>query len=147
VQIGIRTQYNFRHGFNILNAPWIHTYGVQEVNEVIHDIVKSSDLVYITFGVECLDPAFAPGIETPVVSGLSTAKVLPILNSLRDLNLIGIDIVEVALAYDHAEITALAATTIGHDYFFVCWHKRMVLRQIVSVPSSMKNKLEMPKLN
>jgi hypothetical protein len=62
------------------------------------------------------DPAFAPGTGTPVVGGLSTAQALPILHSLGDLNLIGMDIVEVAPAYDHAEITALAAAAIGHDY-------------------------------
>jgi agmatinase len=116
VQIGIRTQNNCTHGFNILHAPWIHTHGVQEVNKFIHDIVKSSDPVYITFDVDCLDPAFAPGTGTPVVGGLSTAQALPILHSLGDLNLIGMDIVEVAPAYDHAEITALAAAAIGHDY-------------------------------
>jgi len=66
--------------------------------------------------VDCLDPAFAPGTGTPVVGGLSTAQALPILHSLGDLNLIGMDIVEVAPAYDHAEITALAAAAIGHDY-------------------------------
>ena len=109
VQIGIRTQNNSTHGFNILHAPWIHTHGVQEVNKFIHDIVKSSDPVYITFDVDCLDPAFAPGTGTPVVGGLSTAQALPILHSLGDLNLIGMDIVEVAPAYDHAEIMALAA--------------------------------------
>ena len=116
MQIGIRTQNNCTHGFNILHAPWIHTDGVQEVNKLIHDIVKSSDPVYITFDVDCLDPAFAPGTGTPVVGGLSTTQALLILHSLGDLNLIGMDIVEVAPAYDHAEITALAVATIGHDY-------------------------------
>ena len=89
---------------------------MQGVNKFIHDIVKSSDPVYITFDVDCLDPAFAPGTVNPVVGGLSNAQALPILHSLGDLNLIGMDILEVAPAYDHAEIMALAAATIGHDY-------------------------------
>ena len=50
------------------------------------------------------------------MGGLSNAQALPILHVLGDLNLIGMDIVEVAPAYDHAEITALAAAAIGHDY-------------------------------
>jgi agmatinase len=89
---------------------------VQEVNKFIHDIVKSSDPVYITFEVDCLDLAFEPGTGTTVVGGLSTAQALPILYSLGDLNLIGMDIVEVAMAYDHAEITAPAAAIIEYDY-------------------------------
>ena len=63
-----------------------------------------------------MDPAFAPGTGTPVVGGLSTTQILPILQSLGDLNLIGMDIVEVAQVYDHAEITSLAAATIGYNY-------------------------------
>ena len=98
MQIGIRTQNNCTHGFKILYAPWIHTHGVQEVNKLIHDIVKSSDPVYITFDVDCLDPAFVPGKGNPVVGGLTNAQALPILRSLGDLNLIGMDIVEVAPA-------------------------------------------------
>ena len=66
---------------------------MQEVNKFIHDIVKSSDPVYITFDVDCLDPAFAPGTGTQVVGGLSKAQALPILHVLGDLNLIGMGIV------------------------------------------------------
>ena len=131
VQIGIRTQNNCTHGFNILHAPWIHSHGVQEVNKFVHDIVKSGDPVYITFDVDCLDPAFAPGTGTPVVGGLSTAQALGILHSLGDLNLIGMDIVEVAPAYDHAEITSLAAATIGHDYLCLLAKKEGAQERII----------------
>ncbi len=116
VQIGIRTQNYCTHGFNILHAQWVHTNGVQDVIDTIHDIISPEDPVYITFDIDCLDPAFAPGTGTPVVGGLSTTQVLPILQSLGDLNLIGMDIVEVAPVYDHAEITSLAAATIGYNY-------------------------------
>ena len=68
---------------------------MSEVSKFIHDIVKSSDPVYITFDVDCLDRTFAPGTGTPVMGGLSTAQALPILHSLGDLNLIGMEIVEV----------------------------------------------------
>ena len=84
--------------------------------DTIHKVVSSDDPVYITFDIDCLDPAFAPGTGTPVVGGLTTTQVLQILQSLGDLNLIGMDIVEVAPAYDHAEITALAAATLGYNY-------------------------------
>ena len=116
VQIGIRTQNYCTHGFNILHAPWVHTHGVQAVIDAIHDLVSLDDPVYITFDIDCLDPAFAPGTGTPVVGGLSTTQVLPMIQSLGDLNLIGMDIVEVAPSYDHAEITSLAAATLGYNY-------------------------------
>ena len=131
VQIGIRTQNNCTHGFNILHAPWIHSHGEEEVNKFVQDIVKPGDPVYITFDVDCLDPAFAPGTGTPVVGGLSTAQALGILHSLGDLNLIGMDIVEVAPAYDHAEITSLAAATIGHDYLCLLAKKEGAQERII----------------
>ena len=116
VQIGIRTQNYCTHGFNILHAPWVHTHGVQAVIAAIHDLVSLDDPVYISLDIDCLDPAFAPGTGTPVVGGLSTTQVLPMIQSLGDLNLIGMEIVEVAPSYDNAEITSLAAATLGYNY-------------------------------
>ncbi|MEQ8840095.1 MAG: agmatinase [Acidimicrobiales bacterium] len=114
VQIGIRTHNDHTHGFTILDAPWIHQHGpaatVAEIRRVVGD-----HPAYLTFDIDCLDPAFAPGTGTPVPGGLSTAEALQILRSLGGLELRGFDVVEVAPAYDHAEITALAAATIGHD--------------------------------
>ena len=72
----------------------------------------------VTFDIDCLDPAFAPGTGTPVAGGLSSAQALEILRGIGDLNYVGMDLVEVAPAYDHAEITAIAAATIIHD--FIC---------------------------
>jgi len=69
--------------------------------------------VYITFDIDCLDPAFAPGTGTPVPGGLTTFQVLSIIRELKGINLVGMDVVEVAPAYDHAEITALAAAQIA----------------------------------
>ena len=99
VQIGIRTQNYCTHGFNILHAQWVHTNGVQDVIDTIHDIISPEDPVYITFDIDCLDPAFAPGTGTPVVGGLSTTQVLPILQSLGDLNLSLIHISEPTTRY------------------------------------------------
>ena len=124
VQIGIRTQNDCTHGFNILHAPWIHDHGGELTSARIHEIVGTENPAYITFDIDCLDPAFAPGTGTPVVGGLSTAQALQILRCLGDLNLIGMDIVEVAPVYDHAEITALAAATIGHDYLCLLAQKK-----------------------
>ncbi len=124
VQIGIRTQNDCTHGFNILHAPWVHANGAEATSATIHEIVGNENPAYITFDIDCLDPAFAPGTGTPVAGGLSTAQALEILRSLGDLNLVGMDIVEVAPVYDSAEITALAAATIGYDYLCLLAQKK-----------------------
>lgn len=114
IQIGIRTVNPADHGYTIRTAPWIHEHGPAAVVGDIRSVVGDHK-AYVTFDIDCLDPAHAPGTGTPVVGGLSTAQALAILRSLGECNLVGFDVVEVAPAYDHAEITALAAATIGHD--------------------------------
>ncbi len=114
VQIGIRSANELDHGFTILDAPWVHDNGAAAVVAEIGQVVGEGP-VYLTFDIDCLDPAFAPGTGTPVVGGLSTAQALNILRGLGDLSLVGFDVTEVAPAYDHAEITALAAATVAHD--------------------------------
>jgi agmatinase len=71
---------------------------------------------YLTFDIDCLDPSFAPGTGTPVCGGLSTAQALGIIRGLQEVNLVGMDVVEVAPVYDHSEITALAAATLALQY-------------------------------
>ncbi len=65
--------------------------------------------VYLSLDIDCLDPAFAPGTGTPEPGGMSTNQVLSVLEELADLPLIGMDCVEVAPPYDHAELTSQAA--------------------------------------
>jgi agmatinase len=65
--------------------------------------------VYLSLDIDCLDPAFAPGTGTPEPGGMSSAQVLSLLEELADLNFVGMDCVEVAPAYDHAELTSSAA--------------------------------------
>ncbi len=115
VQIGIRTHNDETHGYNILTAPWVHRQGADATIAEIKRVVGDRK-AYVTFDIDCLDPAFAPGTGTPVAGGLTTAQALEILRGLGDLDLVGMDITEVAPAYDHAEVTALAAATLAHDY-------------------------------
>jgi len=122
VQVGIRTHCQ-THGYTVLDAPWIHANGVEATVVEIKRVV-GEHRAYLTFDIDCLDPAFAPGTGTPVVGGLSTAQALAILRSLGDLALVGMDVVEVAPAYDHAEITAIAAATLAHDYLCLLAAKR-----------------------
>jgi len=65
--------------------------------------------VYLSLDIDCLDPAFAPGTGTPEPGGMSTNQVLSVLEELADLHLVGMDCVEVAPPYDHAELTSQAA--------------------------------------
>jgi agmatinase len=123
IQVGLRTHNDHTHGFTILDAPWVHEHGSAAVVDEITRVVGDHP-AYLTFDIDCLDPAFAPGTGTPVTGGLSSAQALGILRSLAGLNLVGFDVVEVAPAYDHAEITALAAATIGHDMLCLLAEKK-----------------------
>lgn len=71
---------------------------------------------YITLDIDCLDPAFAPGTGTPEPGGLSSSQVLTLLEELSQLNCVGMDCVEVAPAYDHAELSSSAAATFVWTY-------------------------------
>ncbi|HLT90900.1 MAG TPA: agmatinase [Woeseiaceae bacterium] len=114
VQIGIRTTNDDTLGFNILDAAWVHERGVDAVVAETKRIVGDHP-VYVTFDIDCLDPAFAPGTGTPVCGGLSTWQATAILRRLAGLDVIGMDVVEVAPAYDVGEITALAAATVAME--------------------------------
>ncbi len=114
VQVGIRTWNDDFMGINILDANWVHQQGTDAVIAEIKRIVGSR-LVYFTFDIDCLDPAYAPGTGTPVCGGLSTAQALTVIRGLTTVNLIGMDIVEVSPPYDHSQITALAAAHIACD--------------------------------
>jgi agmatinase len=71
---------------------------------------------YLTLDIDCLDPAFAPGTGTPEPGGMTSSQVLTLLEELSALNFIGMDCVEVAPAYDHAELTSNAAATFIWTY-------------------------------
>jgi agmatinase len=114
IQIGIRTWNEETRGLEILTAPWVHEHGANAVIDRIRHRVGDAP-AYLTFDIDCLDPAFAPGTGTPVAGGLSSAQALAILRGLTDLHLVGMDVVEVAPAYDQSEITALAAAHVACD--------------------------------
>ena len=114
VQIGLRTHNDDTHGFNILDAPWVHENGTARVIDEARRIVGDRP-VYMTFDIDCLDPSFAPGTGTPVCGGLSSAQAMTIIRGLCGINLVGMDLVEVAPAYDVGEITALAGAQIAME--------------------------------
>jgi agmatinase len=71
---------------------------------------------YLSFDIDSLDPAFAPGTGTPEIGGLASWQAQAILRRLASMRFVGMDVVEVAPAYDVAEITALAAATMVWEY-------------------------------
>ncbi|MEM7508053.1 MAG: agmatinase [Pseudomonadota bacterium] len=121
IQIGLRTTNDDPIGFQIRDANWVHENGIDAVVAAIREVV-GDNRCYLTFDIDCLDPAFAPGTGTPVCGGLSTWQAKEMLGRLGGLNLIGMDLVEVAPAYDHAQITALAGATLALE--LVCLYAR-----------------------
>lgn len=101
-------------GFQIVRSGDIDRLGLEEVGARIR--ARVGDLpVYLSVDIDVLDPAFAPGTGTPEMGGVTSRELLHLLRSLDGLTLVGGDVVEVAPAYDHAEITALAAATVVYD--------------------------------
>jgi agmatinase len=116
VQVGIRTDYDRpNHEFEVIDAHTVNEQSVADTVAAIRARVGDGP-AYLTFDIDCLDPAFAPGTGTPVVGGLSTSRTLRILQGIADLNIVGFDVVEVSPAYDHAQITALAGATLALEF-------------------------------
>ncbi len=101
-------------GFRVIHCDELQTRGIEHIVKRIRDRVGDNPL-YLSIDIDVLDPAHAPGTGTPEIAGLSSRELLNIIRGLQGLNLVAADIVEVAPAYDHAEITALAAATIAFE--------------------------------
>jgi agmatinase len=118
VQIGMRTP-NVTHGFNVIHADRFFAIGIEETLAEIHRIV-GDHRCYVTFDIDFLDPAYAPGTGTPVIGGPTTWQARQLLWGLADLDVVGADLVEVAPAYDAVtQITALAGATLAHDELYL----------------------------
>ena len=131
VQIGIRSpvQQDVVHwtrdqGVTIIAAESVHERGPAAIAADIRAVVGSGP-TYLTFDIDALDPAFAPGTGTPEIGGLASWQAQSILRRLTGLNFVGMDVVEVAPAYDTAEITALAAATFAWEYLALLNHAAM----------------------
>jgi agmatinase len=103
-----------RFGFSIIRAGDLDTLGIEATVDRIRRRVGDWP-IYLSIDIDVLDPAFAPGTGTPEMGGFTSRELLHMLRRLRDLPIVAADVVEVAPAYDHAEITALAAATVAYD--------------------------------
>jgi agmatinase len=122
IQIGIRSplhreifDWTMGKGVTIVSAEDVHETGPAAVAKRIREVVGTGG-VYLSFDIDALDPAFAPGTGTPEIGGLATWQARAILRRLSGLSFAGMDVVEVSPPYDVAEITALAAATMAWDY-------------------------------
>jgi agmatinase len=122
VQVGIRSpmdrsvrDWTAGKGVRILLAESVHEEGPQATAERIRETVGDRP-AYLTFDIDALDPAFAPGTGTPEIGGLFSWQAQAILRRLAGLDFRGMDVVEVAPPYDVSEITALAAATFAWEY-------------------------------
>lgn len=123
IQIGIRSHAPKNLGIEIIFGHEIDRLGVDGVVERIAARVGDRP-AYLTFDVDCLDPAFAPGTGTPVAGGLTSREALATLHKLGAINLVGGDVVEVSPPYDHADITAIAGATVAMVYLGLLAEKR-----------------------
>lgn len=101
-------------GFQLIDGQAIDGRGVGAIAAEIRARVGGA-AVYLSFDIDVLDPAFAPATGTPEAGGWSSREAIAVLRGLRGLQLVGGDVVEVAPAYDHAEITAIAAANVTFE--------------------------------
>jgi len=101
-------------GFQVVHAREVDDLGIRGVIERVLARIEDRP-VYVSVDIDVLDPAFAPGTGTPEAGGLTSRELLAILRCFADANLVGADLVEVAPAYDHAEITGIAAAHVAYE--------------------------------
>ncbi|SOC07748.1 agmatinase [Rhodobacter maris] len=114
VSVGIRTDNPDTCGVHILDAPFVHQEGIEATLARIRDIVGTRPC-YISFDIDCLDPAFAPGTGTPVWGGLASWQAAALLRGLAGVNLVGGDVVEVSPPYDTTGATAIAGAHVASE--------------------------------
>jgi guanidinobutyrase / D-arginase len=101
-------------GFTIVHCRDIDRIGVDGIVERVVERVGDHP-VYVSIDIDVLDPAFAPATGTPEAGGMTSRELLGVLRGMRELRLVGADIVEFAPAYDHAEVTAVAAANLAYE--------------------------------
>ncbi len=125
VQVGIRTVCDDFLGVNVIDAPEAHRAGADAVAARIREIVGDGPC-YLTFDIDALDPAFAPGTGTPVWGGLASWQAAAILRGLAGIDLKGGDVVEVSPPYDTTGATAVAGAHVATEILCLyAWTRRL----------------------
>ncbi|MDN2564929.1 agmatinase [Aquibium sp. A9E412] len=124
IQIGIRTHAPRDCGIKIIDGYALDEMRAADIAYAIAERTAGKP-VYVTFDIDCLDPAFAPGTGTPVAGGPSSARMLSVLRQLGGLDIVGADVVEVAPPYDHADVTAIAGAAVAMHYLGLLAERRL----------------------
>ena len=111
-------------GFEIVTAADVATKGIAEASERVRARVGRRP-VYVSIDIDVLDPAHAPGTGTPEPGGLTSRELQLLLRAMDGINIVGADVVEVAPAYDHAELTALAAANLAYEILGLLARQRL----------------------
>lgn len=117
IQIGIRGsseylwEFAMDSGMTVVHADEVSGRGIESISNQIREVIGEGP-TYVSFDIDSLDPAFAPGTGTPEVGGLTTREVLALLRSLKGINMVGGDVVEVAPQYDATTNTAHAGAQV-----------------------------------
>lgn len=124
VQIGIRTECEDYLGIRHIDARTVHEKGAAWVAAEVRKLVGQGR-TYLTFDIDALDPAFAPGTGTPVWGGLASWQAAAILRDLAGIDLVGGDVVEVSPPYDPTGATAVAGAHVAMELLcLLCWNRR-----------------------
>jgi len=123
IQIGIRSHAPHDFGVELITMADVDALTPAGVAKRIVSRVGSGK-AYLTFDIDALDPAFAPGTGTPVAGGLSSREALAMLRALGPIDLVGADVVELSPPYDQADITAIAASTVAMYYLGLLAERR-----------------------
>ena len=123
IQLGLRGQLYDKNGlkasqdlgFETITSVEAQDLGIPKLIQLIHERVQNKN-AFVTFDIDFVDPAYAPGTGTPEVGGFTSAESIRLIRGLDGLNLLGFDVVEVLPAYDPAQITALLAANIAYEY-------------------------------
>ena len=112
-------------GFRVVTMSSVREMGLPRLIETIQDRVGPNK-VFVTFDIDVVDPAYAPGTGTPEVGGFTSAEAIDLIQGLKGLNFVAFDVVEVLPAYDVAEITALLAANIVYEFLsLIALNKKM----------------------
>ena len=101
-------------GFQVIPSTDFTVQGIEEITGRMRQRLGTGP-VYLSVDIDVLDPAHAPGTGTPEAGGLSSRELLVLLRALANLDVVGADVVEVAPAYDHAEMTGIAASHVVYE--------------------------------
>lgn len=142
IQIGIRgTYYTDTEmkmaeedlGYKILTASQVKELSATDLGNIVKERVKDNP-VFVTFDIDFLDPAFAPGTGTPEIGGFTTFEAQQYVRELKGLRLVGFDVVEVLPDRDPAKITSLAAAGVCYEFIgLVAWNKKNKMEETVII--------------